>query len=225
MSIDYKAAGETLLQAGTAVISDVYDNLKLPPRTLDVSLFSLRRPMKPFAGPAYTVAGQSHEWSDGSGDKAKLKAIDEMTPGVVAVWAGQDIRGVCCFGDLLSEAMKARGVAGVVVDGGVRDTAYIREMGLPMMVRYRTPSQAIGRWRVTGVQQTVKMRGATRDWVEVSPGDLMVADEDGVAVVPKDMIEEFAAKARAWADKDRSARRDIKNGALLLDTLDKYGHL
>ena len=225
MSIDFKAAAKTLLQAGTAVISDVYDNLKMPPRTLDVSLFSVQSPMKPFAGPAYTVTGQSYRWTDGSGDKAKLKAIDEMTPGVVSVWAGQDIRGVCCFGDLLAEAMKARGVAGVVVDGGVRDTAYLRQMGLPLMVRYRTPSQSIGRWRVTAVQETIKVRGATLDWVEVSPGDLVVADDDGVAVVPKGMVEDFAAKARAWADKDSNARSDIKAGAYLLDTLEKYGHL
>ena len=225
MGAEFKNEMETLLRAGTAVISDVYDNLGQPPRTLDVNLFSVQSPMKPFAGPAYTITGQSHAWSDGSGDRVKLKAIDEMTPGVVPVWAGQDIRGVCCFGDLLAEAMKARGVAGVVVDGGVRDTAYLREMGLPLMTRYRTPSQSIGRWRVTGVQETVKMRGATQDWVEVSPGDLVVADDDGVALVPKELITEFADKARAWADKDQNARQDIKNGAYLLATLDKYGHL
>jgi regulator of RNase E activity RraA len=214
-----------LINAGTAVISDVFDNLGLMPQSLDTSLFPIPASAAPFAGPAYTVAGESFTWSDGSGDRAKLAAIDQMTPGVVAVWAGGDIRGVCCFGDLLAEAMKARGVAGVVVDGGVRDTAYLRDMGMPLMVRYRTPSQAIGRWRVTASQEPVRVRGAVTDWVTVNPGDLVVADDDGVVVIPLDMVDEFDRRAASWADKDDQARQDIKNGALLLDTLDKYGHL
>jgi regulator of RNase E activity RraA len=54
---------------------------------------------------------------------------------------------------------------------------------------------------------------------------MVVADDDGVIVIPQDMVSEFVQKARAWADKDQNARQDIKQGALLLDTLDKYGHL
>lgn len=220
-----KEAMAELKNAGTAVISDCFDNKSMVPASLDTGLFSLPAAMEPFAGPAYTICGESHLWSDGSGDRTKLEAIDKMTPGVVPVWAGGDIRGVCCFGDLLSEAMKARGCAGVVVDGGVRDTAYIAEMGLGMMARYRTPSQSIGRWRVTGVQTAVKVRGAVQDWVGVNPGDLVVADGDGVIIVPRDLVEEFAAMAKSWAEKDQNARQDIKNGALLIDTLNKYGHL
>lgn len=214
-----------LLTAGTAVISDVFDNLGLTPQSLDTSLFPIPAQGASFAGPAYTVAGESFTWTDGSGDRAKLTAIDQMTPGVVAVWAGGDIRGVCCFGDLLAEAMKARGVIGVVVDGGVRDTAYLQDMGMPMMVQYRTPSQAIGRWRVIAHQEPVKVRGAVTDWVTVNPGDLVVGDDDGVVVIPQDMVDEFDRRAASWADKDKSARRDIKKGALLIDTLNKYGHL
>lgn len=213
-----------LLKAGTSVISDIFDNLGRMPQSLDPNLFPVPEPMPPFAGPAYTITGAPYRWSEG-GDRAKLAAIDRMTEGVVPVWAGQDIQGVCCFGDLLAEAMKARGCSGVVVDGGVRDMAYLRQMGLPMMVRYRTPSQAIGRWRVTEVQETVRVRGAVVEWVSVRPGDLVVADDDGVIVVPMEMVQEFAERAESWADQDSQARVDIRAGALLIDTLDKYGHL
>ena len=106
-----------LLEAGTAVISDVFDTMDLLPPILDNALFPIPGPGVRFIGPAYTITGESHRWS-GGGDQAKLAAIDAMVPGVVPVWAGNDIQGVCCFGDLLSEAMKARGCAGVVVDGG-----------------------------------------------------------------------------------------------------------
>src|SRR5690606_6956330 len=147
------------MEAGTCVIADVFDELGTTPPVLATDLFPVTGPGTAFAGPAYTVAGESHRWS-GSGDRRKLTAIDAMPAGAVAVWAGQDIAGVCCFGDLLSEAMKARGIAGVVVDGGIRDSAFLRELGLPMLARYRTPAQSIGRWRVTQVQEPVRVRGA-----------------------------------------------------------------
>jgi 4-hydroxy-4-methyl-2-oxoglutarate aldolase len=216
---------ERLLAAGTAVISDVFDTLGLMPLSLDTGLFSIMEPVQPFAGPAYTIQGETRPWSDGSGDRRKLEAIDRMPPGCVPVWGGNDIRGVCCFGDLLAEAMVARGCAGVVVDGGVRDTAYLSRLGLPMMVRYRTPSQAIGRWRVTGYQTRVSVRGALADRVDVSPGDMVVADHDGVMIIPADIVDRVDQQAVKWAEKDGLARRDIKKGMFLLDALAKYGHL
>ena len=112
------------------------------------------RPWHQLRRSGVTVTGDSHR-SVGS-DRAKLAAIDGMTPGVVGVSAGNDIRGVCCFGRLLGSAMKARGCAGVVADGGVPDTSYLRTLGLPMVSRYRTPAQAIGRWRVTAHQTVVR---------------------------------------------------------------------
>ena len=138
-----------LLGAGTAAIADVFDAMNQVPLVADNRIAFLDGGNGGFAGPAYTITGESFRWS-GSGDRAKLEAIDLMPEGVVAVWAGTDMRGVCCFGDLLATAMKARGVGGVVVDGGVRDTAFIKQLGLPVMARYRTPAQAIGRWHVTG---------------------------------------------------------------------------
>ncbi len=215
---------QSLLEAGTAVIADVFDAMGQLPPVLDNSLFALAGPGTRFIGPAYTIAGQSQRWSEG-GDRAKLAAIDQMSPGVVPVWAGHDIRGVCCFGDLLATAMQARGCVGVVVDGGVRDVAYLRQLGLPMMVRYCTPAQAISRWRVVDRQVPVQVRGALVDWVTVQPGDIVVADDDGVIIVPAALVSDVAAQVTAWASTESGARADIRAGMPLLDALDKYGHL
>ena len=215
---------QTLMEAGTAVISDVFDKMGHLPPVLDNSLVPIPGPGIKFAGPAYTITGESHRWS-GKGDRAKLAAIDAMVPGVVPVWAGNDIRGVCCFGDLLSEAMKARGCAGVVVDGGVRDLAYLKSLALPMMIRYRTPAQAIGRWRVSDRQVVIRVRGALKDWLEVRPGDIVVADDDGVIVLPGELVNKIEAQVLEWAEKDSRARKDIRRGTPLLEALDKYGHL
>lgn len=219
-----KVSLNVLMDAGTAVISDVLDEMGYLPPVLDNSLMPILGPGMLFIGPAYTITGESHRWS-GSGDRAKLAAIDAMVPGVVPVWAGNNIKGVCCFGDLLAEAMKARGCAGVVVDGGVRDLAYLKSLDLPMMVRYRTPAQAIGRWRVSDSQVPIRVRGALEDWVEVTPGDIVVADDDGVIVLAADLADEVAAQVVKWAEKDSRAREDIREGTPLLEALEKYGHL
>ncbi len=213
-----------LMQAGTAVISDVFDSLGRMPPVLDNSLFPIPGPTIRFIGPAYTITGELHRWS-GSGDRTKLAAIDAMVPGVVPVWAGNDIQGVCCFGDLLAEAMKARGCAGVVVDGGVRDVAHLRNLELPMMVRYRTPAQAIGRWRVTDRQVPIRVRGALEQWVTITPGDVVVADDDGVIAVAATLIQDITARVIEWANKDSQAREDIRKGTSLLEALDIHGHL
>jgi regulator of RNase E activity RraA len=213
---------EPLRAAGTAVVADVFDSMKILPPVLDNAL----RPVgadSAFAGPAYTITGESVEWA--GGDRAKLAAIDAMPAGVVALWASMDARGVCCFGDLLASAMKARGCTATVVDGGVRDAAFLRQCGMPVVARYLTPAQGIGRWRVTAAQTTVKVRGALADWIDVSPGDILVGDADGVIAIPASLLESVTEKVILWAESESNAREEIQNGLPLLAALERYGHL
>lgn len=215
---------EILKRAGTSVIADTFDEMNLEPLPLANDLWSTKGGGVSFAGPAYTVSGTRYDGPD-KGDRNKLKAIDEMTDGVVALWAGNGMRGVCYFGDLLAAGMQCRGVAGVVVDGGVRDLSFLRELDLPMMVRYRSPAQAIGRWKLNSYMEPVEVEGALRERVKVFPGDIIVADDDGVIVVPQNLAPKVASFAANWESKDQNARRDILNGMKLLDAVEKYGAL
>lgn len=213
---------ESLKSAGTAVISDVFDSLHLPPPVLDNSL----RPIgasSTFAGPAYTITGESVSFQ--GGDRAKLSAIDAMPAGVVAVWSSMDAKGVCCFGDLLASAMRARGCIAAVVDGGVRDTSFLEGCGMPVIARYRTPAQGIGRWRVTASQTPVRVRGALEEWLTVAPDDIIVGDADGLILIPRQLLEEITAKVIVWSQSETSARAEIMDGLPLLAALAKYGHL
>jgi 4-hydroxy-4-methyl-2-oxoglutarate aldolase len=213
---------EALKTAGAAVISDVFDSLQRTPPVLDNTLRPIGRAAV-FAGPAYTITGESVSFT--GGDRAKLAAIDNMPAGVVAVWASMDAKGVCCFGDLLASAMRARGCAAAVVDGGVRDTAFLAEFGMPVVARYQTPAQGIGRWRVTASQVEVKVRGALEEWLSVAPGDIVVGDADGQIVIPQQLLEEVTAKVIEWSRLETGARADIIAGLPLLKALEKYGHL
>ena len=213
---------EALRSAGTAVISDGFDSLHMTPPVLDNSL----RPVgvsSSFAGPAYTITGESVIFE--GGDRAKLLAIDEMPAGVVALWASMDAKGVCCFGDLLASAMRARGCIAAVVDGGVRDTSFLESCGMPVVARYRTPAQGIGRWRVTASQVPVRVRGALEEWLTVAPGDVVVGDADGVIAIPQGLVEELTAKVVAWSRSETGAREEIVAGLPLMAALAKYGHL
>ena len=211
-----------LQRAGTAVISDVFDTLGIEPPVLDNNILSVGE-VRPFAGPAYTITGKLREYV--GGDTTKLQAIDAMPPDAVALWAGQDALGVCCFGDLLASSMRARGCLAAVVDGGVRDVHFLRGCGMPVMARYRTPAQGVGRWKVTGFQLPVEVRGALREWVTVAPGDLLVGDADGVICIPKELVNEVTPKVRVWSATEDDARREIAAGLPLLAALKKYGHL
>lgn len=135
---------EPLKLAGTAVISDVFDSLHLLPPVFDNRLQPIGT-SSTFAGPAYTITGEPIQFE--GGDRAKLSAIDAMPAGIVAVWSSMDAKGVCCFGDLLASAMRARGCVAAVVDGGVRDASFLEQCGMPVVARYKTPAQGIGRSR------------------------------------------------------------------------------
>jgi 4-hydroxy-4-methyl-2-oxoglutarate aldolase len=213
---------ETLKAAGTAVIADVFDWLQRTPPVLDNRLRPIGSAIA-FAGPAYTVTGESVSFT--GGDRAKLAAIDRMPAGVVALWASMDAKGVCCFGDLLASAMRARGCVAAVVDGGVRDTAVLAEFGMPVVARYQTPAQGVGRWRVTASQVEVRVRGALEEWLSVRPGDIVVGDADGQIVIPQGLLEEVTAKVIEWSKTESGSRADIIAGMPLMEALEKYGHL
>jgi 4-hydroxy-4-methyl-2-oxoglutarate aldolase len=221
-----EADAASLRAAGTAVIADVFDSIARRPAVLLETIVPIA-PDAGFVGPAFTVTGSSIPGTAAAetGDRRKLEAIDAMPAGAVPVWAGTDIRGVCCFGDLLSEAMKARGVAGIVVDGGVRDADYLRRMGLPIRARYTTPAQAIGRWKVDAYQVPVRVRGAIDDWVTVNPGDIVVADADGVVLVPEADLATVIETIREWAVTEERSRAAIQAGMPLLTAIERFGHL
>jgi regulator of RNase E activity RraA len=98
---------------------------------------------------------------------------------------------VAALGGLMATTAQARGMAGIVADGGVRDVAEIRALGLPIYARSVTPATAVGRFGSVAKQIPVTCGG-----VVVKPGDIIVADEDGVVRVPQEKAAEVLAKAK-----------------------------
>jgi 4-hydroxy-4-methyl-2-oxoglutarate aldolase len=105
----------------------------------------------------------------------------------------------------------------VVIDGLVRDQARIRELGFPVFARGARPTDSLGRISIAEHDVSMEVAGVT-----VSRGDLIVADVDGVTVVPVDAIEEVATRAIEKATTENKAREMLEGGALLRDAWDRF---
>lgn len=206
----------------TAVVCDVYDEGGREPTALATDLIR-RSGEGAFAGWAYPIAG--HFAPEPGADRRKLEAVDAMEPGQVAVWAGGDARGICLFGDLIAATMQARGAVGAIVDGGVRDVRQVRATGFPVVARYTSPVQAIGRWRVTRVNEPVTVRGAFDERVTVEPGDMLLADDDGVVLVRAEDVIDVLERAEAILAQEAEQREKGSEGMTALEMLDEYGHV
>jgi 4-hydroxy-4-methyl-2-oxoglutarate aldolase len=123
--------------------------------------------------------------------KHSVEMIDNSKPGEVGVIVMEDGLDVAAIGGLMATTAKGRGMAGMVLDGGVRDLAEIRALHLPVYARSVTPSTAVGRFASVACQVPVKCCGIT-----VKPGDIIVAGEDGVIRVPQEKAAEVLARAR-----------------------------
>ena len=136
-----------------------------------------------------------------------VKAIDYAQPGDVIVIDVKGYKDAAIWGDLASKSCQLRGVAAVVIDGAVRDSEGIKETGVPHYSRAITPNS--GDCSVVGdINVPIQCGG-----VVVNPGDVVVADNDGVVIVPK-------AKAQQVIEK---AKKQIKAEKQLFDLMEKEG--
>lgn len=126
-----------------------------------------------------------------------VEMIDAANPGDVGVIVMEGSLDVAAIGGLMGTAAKARGMAGMVLDGAVRDIAELRALELPVYARSASPATAVGRYASVSKQVPVECAGVT-----VSPGDIIVAGEDGVVVVPKDRAEEVLRRAREIDERE-----------------------
>ena len=211
------------LKVDTSNVADVLDDMDLPNQGLAADFTPYPASAGKLAGWAYTIRGQMTPYP-GKGDPEKMKACQGLAPGDVSVWSGNG-EGICYFGELIAVGMKDRGSVGALADGGIRDIRWIGAHGYPVYARYRTPVQSIGRWKVVEWQKPVYLRGATVSWVIVSPGDFILADDDGAIVIPRGVVGETLLRAEALTEQEIKLRLELHNGLSLEQALAKFGHV
>jgi 4-hydroxy-4-methyl-2-oxoglutarate aldolase len=161
------------------------------------------RPVDPkfwVAGPAYTVRCHPRD------NLTIHKAIYEAPAGSVLVVDTQGYWNCGYFGDVMALACQMRGIAGLVIDGGTRDSEDISEMGFPIFCRAVNPGGT--------VKETVGPTGKQEvcGGVAVRTGDWIVADRDGVVVIRQEELENVLERAEAIAAKEVGIRRRLQAG-------------
>jgi 4-hydroxy-4-methyl-2-oxoglutarate aldolase len=154
------------------------------------------------AGPARTVLC-------GQDDNLMVHAVmAETQPGEVIVVTMPEPRPVALVGELLATQARARGAAAMLIDGSVRDVEELAELGLPIWARWVRVHGA-DKDAPGSIGEPVTVGGA-----RIAPGDAVVLDADGVAVVERDRLEEVLAAARDRAERERRKREQLRAGEL-----------
>ena len=173
-----------------------------------------------FAGTAVTVLLKREENHDPGALTGMLKAIDSGGTGSVYVMTVQDGADIAGMGGLMGTAMAARGYAGAVVDGGVRDIPQLKRVQFPVYALGPVPSTSVGHYRFAGADIPIVCDGAA-----VDPGDIIVADQDGVVVVPKANAAEILIKAQALDNSEHSMYPFIEKYRSIVEAVEKFGRI
>lgn len=174
-----------------------------------------------FAGFARTVLLKKDEGNrDPNALNGMLAAIDDGSADSVYVMKVEDGEDIAGMGGLMGTAMSVRGYAGAVIDGGVRDVAYLRKIGFPVYATGIVPSTSVHHYRFAGSQIPIVCDG-----VPVNAGDIIAADSDGVVVVPRAEAQQVLVLAQQMDFKEHSMYAVIEQTRSILEAVKKFGRL
>jgi 4-hydroxy-4-methyl-2-oxoglutarate aldolase len=202
-----------------AVVCDALDALGFPHQSPRVPITPLTT-TGVLIGRCKTTLWAAMAHADPRPYELELKAVDSCQPDDVLIAAAGGSKRSGLWGELLSTAARKSGCVGAIVDGAVRDTVKMRAMGFPVWARGTCLYDSKDRNRVIDFDVPVEIDG-----VRFSPGDLVVADADGIVVVPREVEE--AAVQNAWnkVHAENEVREAIASGMTAAAAFAKYGVL
>jgi len=203
----------------TSVISDIVDQLGFRDQAMRADI----NPMWPgavVAGRAHTVLSVDIYEVKENPYENEIAAVDSLKPNDVLVGGTNCSTKTALWGELLSTASRARGARGAILDGHTRDIVRIAEMKFPVFATGTRPVDSKGRGIVLEYGRPV-MCGD----VIVHEGDIVMADIDGVIVIPREIEEKVIELSFEKASAEDTVRDELLKGALLGDVFKKYGVL
>jgi regulator of RNase E activity RraA len=180
------------------------------------------RPIFPtkFAGFALTVLLKKETNHDPNALDGMLAAIDHGSSNSVYVMVVEDGADIAGMGGLMGTAMNSRNFSGAVIDGGVRDVAYLQKIGFPVYALGIVPSTSVTHYRFAGANIPVVCDG-----VSVNAADIIVADADGVVVVPRASAPAALKLAQQMDFKEHSMYATIEKLKSIQEAVKQFGRL
>ena len=212
--IDFKQIEENL---NSSIVSDVLDGMGVRGQAMGTEIRPIHDDMVLIGYAATMLMADQYDYEKDT-FSLQFQAIDAIKEGEVMMVAANGTERAALWGELLSTAAKYRGARGVIIDGVARDIKLIREMGFPVFALGVNPLSSKGRVIAVDHACPVEICG-----VLVQPGDLVVADLDGVVIVPKDLIDEVIEKALDVATRESRTRDELREGSGLYAVYKKYG--
>lgn len=201
-----------------AVISDILDSLGYRHQVMSAAIQPVQRDARGvLVGRAATVLFAPQYETVPEPYTTQIAAIDALEPGDVGVLATGGYQGAAYWGELFSNAARARGARGILTDGYHRDTRKILDLGYPVFSIGARPFDISGRATAISYGRPVVCGG-----VLVKPGDIVFAEIDGIAVIPQEVAAQTVEGAFAKVAKEDRARDDLRAGALLSEVWRKY---
>lgn len=212
-----------------ANLYDALDQMGYSNQCLDLGI----RPLFPgqhLAGKAVTAQGgrdprtRAEIEAQAKGASPFISIGELLYPGAVAVVDGGGEPWTGKFGEMTSWRLKQCGAMGMVIDGFIRDSWGLQAIpDYTVCARGTSPVESAGRWRIHATNTTIAMPGTLTSQVRVDPGDWIVAEADGVIVVPQAIADEVLAKAEEIEVREEGMRQDLAKGMSFEDAYKKWG--
>jgi 4-hydroxy-4-methyl-2-oxoglutarate aldolase len=190
----------------SAVIADILDEFGYRHQAMSQNI----RPIDPsftLMGKAFTaLAVDVYEIPENPYEK-ELEAVDNLSEGDILVATTNGSTSSGFWGELLSTAATSKGARGAVIDGLTRDSRQIIDMGFPVFTRGYSPLDSKGRLDVISYGTPIRCGG-----VEVSTGDIIFGDHDGVVVIPESVAQEVLPKALEKVEDETGMRQALQQG-------------
>ena len=213
MNIEDKALVALFVGLDTPAVSDAVDTLGLPGQCLNI--MPLANYTQVIIGPAFTVQYVSASSPPGTvGD-----FLDEVAPGDVVLIANDGRTDCTVWGDIMTQFALAQGIAGSVIDGVCRDVSKALGEGYPLFTRGRFMRTGKDRVEVVAINQPVSIGSA-----RACARDIVVADANGVVVVPRERAREVAQRARRIEQVEAQIREHLASGKSLKEARALLGY-
>ncbi|WP_205600260.1 MULTISPECIES: RraA family protein [Sphingobacterium] len=201
-----KELSERLEQCYTGAVYDVLRDMGYPKQFLPYHIRPVNVQHK-IAGPIFTISGNTEEEIDKETSLLKwCEMLSKAPSGHVLICQPNDDT-VAHMGELSAEALTLKGVRGYIVEGGCRDTTFIESIGFPVFCTYFSPKDVVATWSVKELGESITIGN-----VFIRTGDYVLADRDGVIIIPKEIVITVLETTEAVLRTENLVRKAILSG-------------